>query len=276
MISLSYFTEAKLRDANPELGYDLSCLWTHCRDEIEKSLPGPLWQKVDANFLKGGYDRELSQHVKAQDPNFTVADLHFLEVLKGETTNVKSLAQQEMEAAETLESATFNKFSVALKKEQQLWSEHCAAVKSFEARTKASRLDFNREQEADFHKAAGSFIESWLPVNTPESAFLTTAIQNTVGQFAVRSGVVDEQVYQILLVDMTKLGSAYSKYQGKCIATLSENIASNPTKSIGVVLAPNTAHWGSVYSESKIADNIKALEEALKERVECLLLEYLL
>ena len=247
------------------MGYDVACLWSCMSAEIEKSLPEPLWQKVKLNFTKGAYDRELQQHVKTMDPEFGMKDLRFLELLRGDSTTTKSLAQKEVEAAQELEAASFKKFAACLKKEQQLWTDYLASVKTFDARAKASKLEWTREQDESFSQAGKNFMETWTPVIAADADFVVTAIQTQVGQFAVKHGLVDEQVYQVILVDFTKLGSAYSKYQTKVISQVAEMLASNPAKSMAIVLAPNTSHWGAVYSEEKISESIKSLEEDLKD-----------
>ena len=69
---------------------------------------------------------------------------------------------------------------------------------------------------------------------------------------------------QIMVVDLTKLGSAWSKHLHDITAVVSQNMASNPEWSMALVVAPNRAQWGKHDSEKSLNDALLAVEKELR------------
>ena len=71
----------KWRVKDPEMVWKSACLWVHFREEIQKRTSVGEYQELDVGVRRGVYTQQLNDHVKAENPNFTVDAFRFLHSL---------------------------------------------------------------------------------------------------------------------------------------------------------------------------------------------------
>ena len=132
----------KLRDANPDLGYDMACLWVHFANDFKEALGAAGYDKAYKQFLRGAFDREFTEKVRGLDEKIAADKFRFVSVLPGSATTVKSLAVQSKEAEEELENARLKAVSVKLAQEQKLWSDFLETLAEWKGKNTAERTTF--------------------------------------------------------------------------------------------------------------------------------------
>ena len=253
-----------MRDKSPELGYDMCCLWAHFSDQFEEKLGSAKFMDAETSFTKGQFDREFTEKVKAMDPSITVEDFRFVALLQGTQTTVRSVQCLEQEAEMELESSRLKAISIRIQKEQLMWTNYKASLQEFQSKNAATMQQHLLEQKQAFKQAADEFITGWLPVHCiSDEMNVGAVIQNGMGAFSQKHGLKD--LYQVMVIDFTKLGSAFSKYLASCTAIVSEFIGASPKTATAVILAPNTSTWGATYSESGINTAVNTVEEKLRD-----------
>ena len=256
---------SKLRDSAAE-SYDMCCLWCHFAPEFSQKLGPQAYAKALNSFKKGSYDREFVEKVRTQDGKLCLDDFRFLSILQGTETTVKSLQDAQMEASDALEMATLKAWQSELLKEQKVFEEYMAKLKTFNARRSADSRAFLIEENEKFQVASKSYVEANCPVRiTEKKGFVSTMFQNQLTKFALQSQVSEEGVLSVFLADLTKLGTAFSKYLMDTVTVISENCAAYPRSTVGLVVAPNSGCWGATYSDQDCEKACQQVEQELKD-----------
>ena len=253
---------SKLRDNAPE-SYNMCC---HFAPEFSQKLGPQAYAKALNAFKKGSYDREFVEKVRTQDGKLCLDDFRFLSILQGTETTVKSLQDAQMEASDALELATLKAWQSELLKEQKVFEEYMAKLKTFNARRSADSRAFLLEENEKFQAASKSYIEAHCPIRfTEKKGFVSTIFQNQLTKYALESQVSEEGVLSVFVADLTKLGTAFSKYLLETVTVISENCAAYPRSTVALVLAPNSGCWGATYSDQDCEKACQQVEQGLKE-----------
>ncbi len=256
---------SKLRD-NVAESYDMCCLWCHFAPEFSQKLGPQAYAKAMSAFQKGSYDREFVEKVRTQDGKLCLDDFRFLSILQGTETTVKSLQEAQVEASDALEMAKLKAWQSELLKEQKVFDEYMAKLKTFNARRLADSRTFLLEENEKFQAAAKSHMEAQCPLRfTDKKGLVSTIFQNQLTKFALQSQVNEEGVLSVFVADLTKLGTAFSKYLVDTVTVISENCAAYPRSTVALILAPNSGCWGATYSDADCEKACQQVEQELKE-----------
>ena len=187
-INLS-FRAPKLRDASPELGYDMVCLWEHFATDFEKALGPAAYDKACKQFVRGAFDREFTEKVRGLDPQISPDKFRFISVLQGSSTSVKSLALQCREAEEELENARLKAVSVKLAQEQKQWSDFLHTLDVWRSKNTEDRSAFLQEDKENFENSAKQYVQTHFPVYlVMDEHRLATSVQSALNKFSVEQG----------------------------------------------------------------------------------------
>jgi hypothetical protein len=254
-----------LRDKIGE-SYDFCCLWVHFAKEFQQKLGDQTYAKAFAAFQKGSYDREFLEKVRTQDGKLCLDDFRFLSILQGTDTTVKSLQQVQQEASDALEMAQLKAWQSELCKEQKVFEEYKAKVQAFDARKQADQRAFLLGEADKFQAASKAYMEANTPVRfTEKKAYVSTLFQNQLTKYALQSQVSEENVLTVFVGDLTKLGTAFSKYLLDTVSIISENCAAYPKTTCALLIAPNSGCWGATYSDADVEKACQQVETELKE-----------
>ena len=254
-----------LRDKIGE-SYDFCCLWVHFAKEFQQKLGDQTYAKALAAFQKGSYDREFLEKVRTQDGKLCLDDFRFLSILQGTDTTVKSLQQVQQEASDALEMAQLKAWQSELCKEQKVFEEYKAKVQAFDARKQADQRAFLLGEADKFQAASKAYMEANTPVRfTDKKAYVSTLFQNQLTKYALQSQVSEENVLTVFVGDLTKLGTAFSKYLLDTVSIISENCAAYPKTTCALLIAPNSGCWGATYSDADVEKACQQVETELKE-----------
>ena len=80
-----------------------------------------------------------------------------------------------------------------------------------------------------------------------------------------KSQVSEENVLTVFVGDLTKLGTAFSKYLLDTVSIISENCAAYPKTTCALLIAPNSGCWGATYSDADVEKSCQQVETELKE-----------
>ncbi|CAE7218494.1 unnamed protein product [Symbiodinium sp. CCMP2592] len=254
------FRAPKLRDPNPQIGYDMCCLWCHFATDFEKMLGPTVFAKAETQFLRGQFDREMTEKCRTCDAKIVAKDFRFISVLMGTNTNVQSLQVVAAAAESELEQARLKAVTARLAQEEHLWREYLDAMKQWTTKNSADRTTFLLREKDDLEKATKELVDGSTPVYFLDNpGFLSTTVQSAVHKFSVAP-----DLFQVMVCDLTKLGSAFSKYIVQIGTAVSEFVNGNPKFTCGLVFAPNCAEWGSAYSEKKLNEAVATAETQLR------------
>ncbi|CAE7256543.1 unnamed protein product [Symbiodinium microadriaticum] len=255
---------ARFRDQCPEIGYDIVCCWAHWEQDFRTALGGK-YDETFNKFLAGAFDKEFTEKVKTQDGGLLLEDWRFLSILQGTDTTVRSLEVKQAEADQAAERAKYAAWQAAVLKEQQLFQEYCGKVRAHEAKRQADERAFRLEDAACFDKACAQYMEAWVPVLGPIAPeFVNAQSRKLLNEFAVRQGVQPDGVVSLLLADLTKLGSAFSKHLTNVTKFVADHVQADPLNAAALVFPPNTGCWGSTFNEAEVEKAIGDVESALK------------
>ena len=128
----------KWRVKDPEMVWKGACLWVHFREEVQKRTSASEYQELDVGVRRGVYTQQLNDHVKAENPNFTVDAFRFLHSLSSfvpvipvqrqteSAMDVDALANNEdplkVQGEVAFEMGMLTKIGNLLLKEQKLWT----------------------------------------------------------------------------------------------------------------------------------------------------------
>ncbi|CAE7356157.1 unnamed protein product [Symbiodinium sp. CCMP2592] len=255
---------ARLRDQSPDIGYDIVCCWAHWEDDFRKAL-GAKYDETFNKFLAGAFDKEFNEKVKTQDGALVLDDWRFLSILQGTETTVRSFELKQAEADQAAERAKYSAWEAAVLKEQQLFQEYCGKLRAHEARRQADERSFWLEDAESFEQACSQYMEAWVPVAGPMNPeFVTAQSRVMLNEFALRQGVQADAVVSLLIADLTKLGSAFSKHLTNIVKFVADHVQADPANAAALVLPPNTGCWGSTHDESEIDKACSDVESSLK------------
>ncbi|CAJ1400371.1 unnamed protein product [Effrenium voratum] len=261
------FRAARLREQAPADAYNFCCLYQQFLPQFKQQLSDGQLKAATAAFVKGAYDKEFLAQVRALDAEVSCKSFRFVSLLQGKATSLQSLEQQQENAESEAEAAQLKAFTVKLQKEQGIFLDFKSALKDFHSKHAASHRDHLLQQKRDLEAASRAYQENWMPIRVLErDDFVTTTIQNIVTDFAQKQSTLEEHVYKCLWCDLTKLGAAHSKHLMTMVSILAENVAAMPAKTVALIAVPNTATWGSVYSEAEILKAVATVEETLRSQ----------
>ena len=93
-------------------------------------------------------------------------------------------------------------------------------------------------------------MEANTPVRfTDKKAYVSTLFQNQLTKYALPS---QENVLTVFVGDLTKLGTAFSKYLLDTVSIISENCAAYPKITCALLTAPNSECRGATYSDAHV------------------------
>jgi hypothetical protein len=151
-------------------------------------------------------------------------------------------------------------------KEQKVFEEYKAKVQAFDARKQADQRAFLLGEADKFQAASKAYMEANTPVRfTDKKAYVSTLFQNQLTKYALQSQVSEENVLTVFVGDLTKLGTAFSKYLLDTVSIISENCAAYPRTTCALLIAPNSGCWGATYSDADVEKACQQVETELKE-----------
>ena len=260
--------QARLRDANADLAYDMACLWVHFRADFSAVLSPQEFAQAEMSFQRGAFDREFTEKTKTQDPKLTAQDFRFVLVMQGQA--VGSQTPNALKAAETVaeqqaEDANLKLFTTKLAREVGVWQEYQSTVRNFQARQNTTMRENLRKQKESLELAVKDHMDSWYPVKTTlDDVYISPLVQSTCNSWAEKAEVHLDNIYKVYIIDFSKLGTAFTKVLVKCIRLFADAAAANAEKTVGVILGPNTAHWGEAHSEDAVRKAQDEVDEQLR------------
>ena len=255
----------RLRDASPDQGYTMVGLFVQFRSDLLRMLGTDLYAKEETSFLRGVYDREFADKIRSQDPALSVESFQFASILIGSNTTVRSVAMMEAEANEALEQAQLKAWQTKVLKESTLFDDFVSRRRQHLMTRQADERQHLLEEEQKFQEAAQKYLDEWMPtVFVQKEGYVASQVLHQVADFALKQSVTEDALNSILLLDFTKLGTAFSKHLLVSIQIVADTIAAFPQSSAAVIFAPNTGVWGSTHGEGDAESAIEKVESELK------------
>ena len=275
----------KWRVKDPEMVWKSACLWVHFREEIQKRTSVGEYQELDVGVRRGVYTQQLNDHVKAENPNFTVDAFRFLHSLssfvpvnpdKRQPVVVamdvdNALANNEdplkVQGEVAFEMGMLTKIGNLLLKEQKLWDVFLKQSDDFHNR---ERVDARRRAQVlndEVALASQEYQMQNYPIITitSEANFLSR-LSSCKQSWADARAISEAFMYTVYFADLTKLGSASTHAYKKIIRTMADGTTQNNKKqTIGIIIAPNVAARGDQLSDKAVKEAVDDVEQQLDE-----------
>jgi hypothetical protein len=245
-----------MRDNLPE-SYEVCCLWQTFEADFQKTLSVADFEKAKGCFLKGIWDKEYIEKVKTESPDIEVNSFRWLQQYMGVQSNVLSIEEQASKAEEAVEEAKFKAMCLKLQGEQGKFQGFVQQLSDWKAEHAASRRQHLLSEKAAFESSCKDHQAKILPVCCLESGFVVTQSLKSYEEFS------QPRAYHVVLCDLTKLGTGWSKHINDLVTKISAIVAPNPLACC-LMISPNRARWGESDGEQKISEAVHDVEATLK------------
>lgn len=245
-----------MRDTTAE-SYDICCLWQTFESEVQKCLSVADFKKAKSCFLKGIWDKEYIEKVRTQSADIEVHSFRCVQQFLGVASSVLSIEEQATKAEQEVEAAKFKAMCLKLQGEQSKFEGFVRQLSEWKAAHAADRRSHLLAEKEKFENACKAMQSTSLPVHILESGFVVTQALKSYEEFA------QPRAYHVVLCDLTKLGTGWSKYINDIVTKVSACVAPN-SHACCLMLAPNRARWGESDSEQKINEAVHDVEATLR------------
>ena len=245
-----------MRDNLPE-SYDCCCLWQTFEADFQNTLSVADFEKAKQCFLRGIWDKEFIEKVKTESPDISANSFRWLQQFLGVQSSVLSIEEQATKAEEQVEAAKFKSVSLKLQTEQTKFQSFTQQLSEWKAAHAADRRAHLLAEKQKFEEACKALQSTSLPVSVLESGYVVTQSLKSYEEFS------QPRAYHVVLCDLTKLGTGWSKHINDIVTKVSACVAPNPYACC-LMIAPNRARWGESDSEQKISEAVNDVESTLK------------
>ena len=245
-----------MRDSLQE-SFDVCCLWQSYEADFQKTLSVADFDKAKSCFLKGIWDKEFVEKVKTQSDEISMESFRWLQQFIGVHSTVLSVEERSVQAELELEKAKYKAMCLKLEGEQGKFQSFVRQLSDWKASHAASRRTHLLGEKAKFEEACQTMQSASLPVSVLESGFVVTQSLKSYEEFS------QPRAYHVLLCDLTKLGTGWSKHINDIVTKVSACVAPNKDACC-LMIAPNRARWGESDSEEKISESVHDVEATLK------------
>lgn len=241
---------SQYRDANPELVWRMSCMFTVIVETVFPTLFAASDRDVKIqNFMRGALDADMKDKAQVLDPTFCFEDLRFI--------RVAGQAKQSMDWQEDVQTVTsqaernklqaeLNLIHAKLLGEQTAWSEYTVRRKAI---TDSTLSDITKAREAAqmaLEQAVQHHVDHWYPSECLQdrAKFLPSAeacFRNFCEQLPFTS---PEKVLRLDVFNLAALGAQHSQILDALLVYASFMHETHPANSASIFLMPNTPEWG--------------------------------
>ena len=260
---------SKLRVGDPVSAYRQACLWVHFRPQMQQEMSNQEFEHLQKLFRRGGFERELTDRVKAMNPTLKLQDFRFICVHLGRDAPVKEQSQldeAQEEAELQQEKASLRLFEAKLEKDQSTWVKYKAALDEYSSTQRIGKVEFLRAQDQELTAKAAELQDGALPVK-----FLSKGehIAPFVGQASaawLESVMIPAPAaFTVYIVNLTSLGSAALRAGPECVRVIADACAHCPERTFAMLIGPNVAGHGHTYDDTYCEKAQDDTEQLLKQ-----------
>ena len=236
----------RLRVKDPKTAMKVACLWAHYRPQVIKVLSKEDFQQCEQMFFRGGFEREFSDKVNAENEALKFEDFRFVAMFKSAShlSPVPSVAKASTDVDEdTLqEQADDSQLAIItrhLQDDQSHWEKHLMAVRDYEDAQRLSK----RVHDRTLHKAVDSVASKLQESNYPARDFkqdqgLGPWIPSCLIAWSDACVIALSDTFVMYWMDLSKAGLAFKKILPQMLRLVSEAIGHKPHSTAAIVAAP--------------------------------------
>ena len=235
----------RLRVKEPKVAMKIACLWAHFRPQFIKVLSKEDFEQCEHMFFRGGFEREFSDKVNAENESLKFEDFRFVTMFKSACHldhGSVSKASADVDESTLQEQADDSQLAVItrhLQEDQAHWDKHLLSVRDHED---AQRLS-QRLHDRTLHKNVENVSSKLQESNYPARDFkgdqgLGPWIPSSLLAWYDANLIPLTDTNVMYWLDLSKAGLTFKKILPLMLRVISEAVAHKPHSAAAIVVAP--------------------------------------
>ncbi len=219
-----------------DFSHDEACLFVHFLPEFKQHTTCPELEELITRFRRGFLNRELRAKCMEADPQLTVSDFAFISSV---STAAQSANQSRLRSALALsEEAEVTLACSMMTMDLEYFKLYTLEQKRFNASTRREEYEANANKESLISEAVAGVLDTSYPCGIVRSDAVGAWVADATMNWSAELGLAKENVMQVLLVALDKLGLHWFKNWNSISKSLSANIAADPANACCLITSP--------------------------------------
>ena len=236
----------RLRVKEPRVAMKIACLWVHFRPQVIKVLSKEDFEQCEHMFFRGGFEREFTDKVNAENEALKFEDFRFVTMFKSashlEAHCPLSRASADVDESTLQEQADDSQLAVItrhLQEDQTHWDKHLMNVRDHEDAQRLSK----RLHDRTLHKTVDNVSSKLQESNYAARDFkadhgLGPWIPSCLLAWSDANLIPLADTYVMYWLDLSKASLTFKKVLPLLLRVVSEAVGHKPHSTAAIVAAP--------------------------------------